>query len=214
MPFSANRRFSGSLFAGFVLLLAGCTTTRETNPQRTATEQLLISTAADHAVDQLHLKIPPDAKVFVDTTNFEGLDAKYAIGAIRERILQEGARLVDTKGAADMVIEIRSGALSVDQEEVLVGIPHFDIPIPLTGPLGIPEIALFKKAERRGVAKFAATAYTTRGSAPNDATGPQYGFSHDTDWVLLFFVSWTTDDLLPRQDRERAIDIEAPNFGD
>jgi hypothetical protein len=192
--------------------LAGCSTTRETNPQRTATEQLLISTAADHAAQQLILKIPPGSKVFVDTSNFEGLDSKYAIGTIRERILKQGAHLVDNKGAADLVVEIRSGALSVDQEQLLVGIPHFEIPIPLAGGLGIPEIALFKKAERRGVAKFAATAYNPQGGAGSEATGPEYGFSHDTDWVVLFFISWSTDDLIPKQDREKALSIERPDI--
>lgn len=195
----------------FAFLLGGCTTSRETNPARSATEQLLISTAADHAAARLSLQIPPQTKVYVDASNFEGTDSKYAIGAIRERIIKQGAQLVDSKGSADMVVEIRSGALSVDQSQTLVGLPHFQVPIPLAGGLGIPEIALFKKAERRGVAKFAATAYDTH-DGKVETTGTQFGFSHDTDWVLLFFFSWSTDDLFPNDTREKPLEIDTPNL--
>lgn len=204
-------RLGASAAIILALFLEGCTTTTETNPRRSATEELLISTAADHAADELTLKIPPGSKVFVDASNFEGLDSRYAIGAIRERILRQGGQLVDSKGAADMVVEIRSGALSVDKEETLVGIPHFQIPIPLSGGLGIPEIALFKKSERRGVAKFAATAHGANGGY-DGATGPQFGISHDTDWVLLFFFSWSTDDLFPKETREKPLSIERPDL--
>jgi len=39
-------------------LMAGCTTARSTAPLRTASEQLLISAAADRAAAQLSLGIP------------------------------------------------------------------------------------------------------------------------------------------------------------
>lgn len=195
-----------------LLLVAGCSTERETNPQRTATEQLLISTAADHAVDQLKLNIKPGTKVFVDASNFDGTDAKYAIGLIRDHILRAGGDLVTDRATSDTVVEIRSGALSVDKSETLVGIPHFDIPVPLTGAVGIPEIALFKKSEQSGVAKFAATSYSTRTGEAKALTGPQYGISHNTDWVVLFIFSWSTNDLVPEQDREKALDFEAPDL--
>ena len=193
-------------------LSAGCTTTRQTDPQRSATEQLLISTAADHAVDDINLDFAPGAKVFVDATNFEGTDSKYAIATLRDRILKLGGRLVADRGQADTVVEIRAGALSVDRSQTLVGIPQFDIPIPLAGPLGFPEIALFKKSERRGVAKFAATSFGAKEGEGQDSSGPRYGFSHDTHWVVLFFFSWTTNDLLPEADREKSLDVEKPDI--
>ncbi len=68
-----------------VLAMAGCTTTRESNPPRTATEQLLISAAVDRAVAGLHLDIPKGARVYVDASNFEGYDSKYAVGSIALR---------------------------------------------------------------------------------------------------------------------------------
>lgn len=194
-----------------IFLITGCTSSRETMPQRSATEQLLISTAADHAADAIKLDITSGTKVFVDASNFEGTDSKYAIGTLRDRILQLGGHLVSDRVLADTVVEIRSGALSVDQSETLVGIPQFDIPIPLAGPLGFPEIALFKKSERRGVAKFAATSYGIKEGESRGSSGPRFGFSHDTHWILLFFFSWSSSDLLPDEGNERGLDGIEPS---
>src|SRR5690348_11771929 len=94
-----------------VALLSGCNTGRETEPQRTATEQLLISTAADRAAAAMALELGPDRKCFLDATNFEGIDGKYAVAAIRTSLLKKGTRFVLDQKQADTIIEIRSGAL-------------------------------------------------------------------------------------------------------
>ncbi|MGE5538851.1 MAG: DUF6655 family protein [Gemmatimonas sp.] len=194
------------------LLLAACTTARETNPQRTATEQLLLSTAVDHAVENIRLDIAPGAKVYVDSSNFEGLDSRYAVGAMRDRILRLGGHIVTERAASDTVVEIRSGALSADQSKTLLGIPAFDIPVPLAKELSIPDISLFKKSLRQGVAKLAATSYRTSDGSLLDSTGPQYGFSHSTDYVVLFLFSWSTNDLKPDEGDERTLTVERPEL--
>ena len=61
-------RVTAHFFAlGVSLFLAGCTTQRATSPQRTATEELLISTAADRAAEKLADGIPTNIKVYLDT---------------------------------------------------------------------------------------------------------------------------------------------------
>ncbi len=177
--------------------LGGCASERDTQPARTANEQLLISTAADHAADQLKLQIPPGTKVFVDATNFEGYDSKYAVGTLRDRLAKDGAKLVADRSDADSVVELRSGALSVNQHGLLIGLPAVPIPIPLAGTVTTPEIALFKRTEEQGVAKFAATALDAKEGSLRDSAGPSYGFSHRTQFVLLLFFSWTRSDLVP-----------------
>lgn len=189
--------------------LAACSTRRESNPQRTATEQLLMSAAADRAAERVKLDIPPDAKVFVDAANFEGVDSKYAIAALRERLLRLGAGLAPDRDRADVVVEIRSGALSIDEKKILVGIPQFDVPIPLAGAVGVPEIALFKKSERKGVAKFAGVGYGAKDGKLTGASDPQYGYARETRWVFLLFFSWETSDFLPEAEQEPVFDLEA-----
>lgn len=179
------------------LILAACTSIRETLPARAATEQLLISAAADRAAEALAHFMPTDRSIFLDATNFEGNDGKYAIAAVRDSILRRGARLAAARDQAEVVVEIRSGALSVDKVNSLLGIPSIPLPIPLAGNLTTPEVALYKNDTAQGVAKFAATAYDGKTGALVVATGPQYGFSHRTEWTLLLFVSWITTDILP-----------------
>ncbi|HUC62451.1 MAG TPA: DUF6655 family protein [Alphaproteobacteria bacterium] len=200
------RRSAILLAAG--LGLSSCTTPRVSNPPRTATEELLISRAADHAADRLELGLPPGTKVFLDTSYFEGTDAKYAIGDIRDRLLKQGADLVPDRKDAEAVVEARAGALSIDDTTTLYGIPSFNIPIPLSGTgLTFPEIALFKKDQRRGVAKFALTGYGAKNGAFESAAGPVYGYSYRTHYVVLLFVSWTKSDLIPKGERfEKAIE--------
>jgi hypothetical protein len=173
---------------------------------------LLLSTAVDHAVENIRLDIAPGTKIFVDSSNFEGLDSRYAVGAIRDRVLRLGGRIVSERAASDSVIEIRSGALSADQSKTLLGIPAFDIPIPLAKEVSIPDISLFKKSLRQGVAKLAATIYRTSDGALIDSTGPQYGFSHSTDYVVLFLFSWSTDDLKP-EEANQPLAVEGPDLG-
>ncbi|HUN45534.1 MAG TPA: DUF6655 family protein [Stellaceae bacterium] len=179
------------------LTLTGCSTLRDTQPPRTANEQLLISTAADHAADQLSLQLPPNAKVFVDTSDFDAIDAKYAIGTLRDRLAKQGALLVADRKDADTVVELRSGALSINQRSMLIGLPAIPVPIPLAGTVTTPEIALYKKSEDEGVAKFAATALDAKQGRLAAYAGPSYGFSHRTHYVLLFFISWTREDIIP-----------------
>ena len=153
-----------SMFFSLAALLAlgACSTERETSPPRTATEELLVSTAADRAAEHLDVAIPKGSKVFVDASNFEGTDSKYAIAAIRDHVARCGGYLVADRKDADMALEIRTGALSIDEKSLLVGIPRFDVPIPLAGNFKFPEIALFKRAQQKGVAKFAATGIDAR----------------------------------------------------
>ena len=184
-----------------VAVLSGCTTARDTLPPRSATEQLLISNAADRAAAQLTVGLKPGVKVFPDSSGFEGYDSKYAIGAITEQVLLRGGRLLPDRKSADVVVAIRAGALSVDQNDTLVGIPSMNLPIPLAGTLTTPEFALFAKHQYRGVAKFAATAYDAETGKIIAASGPSFGFSHRTHWVVLFLIAWNTDDLLPKNDQ-------------
>lgn len=179
-----------------VLALGGCTTMRESQPQRTAREQLLISTAADRAAERLNLEIPAGTRLFVDATYMEGTDSKYALGAVRDRLLRNGARLVEKREQADAVVEVRAGALSIDEQQMLVGIPSWDVPVPLAGgAFKVPEVAFYKEKERVGVAKLAATSYAVADGKLIDSTGPQFGYAHETEKTVLLFLSWRTTDL-------------------
>ena len=197
------RTLPGAIAFVVLALVAGCTITRDTLPQRSATEQLMISAAADRAAAELTVKLKPDSKVFLDSTNFEGYDSKYAIGAITEQVLEHGARLMPERKDANVVVAIRSGALSINETNHLVGVPAISVPVPFAGTFTIPEMALFSRHQYQGVAKFAATAYDANTGEIIGTSGPRYGFSHRTHWVVLFLISWNSDDLIPKEQRDK-----------
>src|SRR5579871_3392892 len=187
------RKFAFALFS--LMALAGCSLDRDTEPPRTATEQLLISSAVDRAMQNFEVKMEPGTKVFMDNAYVEGIDTKYTMGAIRDRLLKAGARMVAKKDDADIVVEPRIGAQSIDQGGTLIGIPSFSIPVPLEStPVTTPEIALFKKQIDNGVSKFAMTGYDAKTGDYKFSVGPELGESHRTHWVVLLLISWTTED--------------------
>ena len=178
-----------------LLALAGCVTERNTQPPRTATEQLLISSAADRAANQLHLVLPPGTHVFVDTRNFAGADAKdndakYAAAVIEDRLLQQGVALMPDAKHADVIVALRAGALSIDDRKVLVGIPALGIPVPWTSTvIPTPEIALFGRDTEKGIAKFAATGYGARDGLPRARADAVAVDKREKKVVLVVFGS-------------------------
>lgn len=178
------------------VVLQGCSSTRSSTPQRTATEQILLSRAVDRAVQRLTISLPPGTAVYLDASRFEAYDRGYAVSAIRDRFLSGGVRMVDARGDADAVVEIRAGALSTDESEALVGIPSFSLPIPLAGDLDTPELALLKQKSRRGIAKIAFTAHWTSTGALADRADPAIGVSGYDDWKFLG-LGWHEGDVMP-----------------
>ena len=180
------------------LLLTGCVAERATSPARTATEQLLISTAADRAAEKLAEQIPGNIRVLLDTTYIDAPDGGYALLAIRDRFLRRGIALTNDKASADAILEVRAGALSTDEKITSLGTPQLSLPIipgiAAYNGFPVPAINLFKKADTRATAKFAATGYDPRTGKLVVATDPQYGYAQKTDWVVLLFFAWTNED--------------------
>jgi hypothetical protein len=190
-----------SVFAAF--FLGGCTTNKITEPPRAATEQLLLSTAVDHALQAAQaLQIFANRKVFLDATYFDSYDSKYAIGAIRDALSRAGARLQENATKSDLIIEARSGALSIDSSEAFFGIPKMPVPIPLAGTLETPELAFYKSHTERSVAKIALLAFARTSRAHVYSSGPQEGKAFDKSHCLLF-VSWIRTDLPEKQKDEK-----------
>jgi Family of unknown function (DUF6655) len=183
----------------FSLLLASCAAERATSPARTATEELLISSAADRAAEKLAEQIPVGLKVLLGTTSVASVDERYATAAIRDRFMRRGVILVEDKASADMVIEVRTGALSTDERSVSLGTPQIQLPaVPGVASTGIPvpSLSVFKRNQTRATAKFEAIGYDPKTGELVVATEPQYGHSEKVDWTLLFLLSWTRSDYL------------------
>src|SRR3546814_12726246 len=85
----------------FMLALGACSTLRESQPGRTATEQLIFSTAIERVCDKLAIEVPVGSKVFVDASYVEGTDSKYLVATLRDRILRHGGSLVAARDRSE-----------------------------------------------------------------------------------------------------------------
>jgi hypothetical protein len=193
---------TGTLFVSCLFLLGGCVTNRTTEPARTATEQLLLSTATDHALLSANFAAFANQKVFLDTNYFESYDAKYAIGTIRDALNRAGALLEDNVTNSDIIVEARSGALSIDSSVFLFGIPNMGVPVPLAGALQVPELAFYKSDKQRSTAKIALLAFVRKSGTHVYSSGPLDGKSYDKHYKLLF-VSWIRTDIPEKQKNKK-----------
>lgn len=177
------------------LLLVGCTTVRTTSATRSSQELLLISTAADRAAEALAAQVPSNITAFLDLSGFAAQDAAYGQAAIQDALLRHGVRLVSDRAKADAIILPRAGDLSTDERQTFFGIPA--LPTPLTAATGttLPALSLYRESEAKGIAKFAATIYDPRTGKLIVSTDPSYGFSHENEGVVLFFISWRKNDM-------------------
>ncbi|MFL3665230.1 MAG: DUF6655 family protein, partial [Verrucomicrobiota bacterium] len=119
-------------------LASGCVNKqRMTEPARSVGEQLLLSTAIDRALSELDMEAIgrlKGFKVYLSTTYLKALDQEYLIGSLRDLLFSSGVLLVDDVSLAQMVVEVRSGANSLDSAAVTAGIAEDQaLPNPVTG---------------------------------------------------------------------------------
>ena len=191
------RRFlmiSLSHWLSLVLLLglaAGCVNRqRMTEPVRSVGEQLLLSTAIDRALSELDVEAIgrlKGSKVFLSTAYLKTLDQEYLVGSLRDLLLSSGVLVVDDIEQAQMIVEVRSGANSLDSASVTAGIAEDQaLPNPVTGaPVALPELAFFKKDKSISLTKVALVAYHAGSREHIFSSGTLLGGAYDRHYQFL-----------------------------
>lgn len=162
----------------------------------------MLSTAADRALAASDLTLFANQRVFLDTSYFDSYDSKYAIGETRDALSRAGALLETNAKDADVIIEVRAGALSTDSADTLIGIPNTGLPIPLAGTVPIPELAFYKSEKQFAFAKIALLAYANQSRAHIYSSGPLAGKSYNKYHKVLF-ISWIFTDIPEKQTKPR-----------
>ena len=175
----------------FVCLCTGCVNKiRMTEPARSLAEELLMTTSIDRSLSSLD----PDAigrlkgfKVFIHDIYLKTLDQEYLIASLRDLLFSNGVLIVDDIKDAQMIVEVRSGANSLDNSTATLGISEDQsLPNPVTGaPIALPEIAFYKKENNYAATKIAIIAYQAKSREHVFSSGTLLGGAHDKHFQLL-----------------------------
>jgi len=164
-----------------------------TEPIRSVGEQLLFSTAIDRALLELDLEAIgrlKGFKVYLSTDYLDTLDQKYLVGSLRDLLLSSGVLVVDDIAQAQMIVEVRSGANSIDSASVTAGIAEDQaLPNPVTGaPVALPELAFFKKQNSVSLTKVALVAYHADSREHIFSSGTLLGGAYDRQYQFLGLI--------------------------
>ncbi|MGB1789077.1 MAG: DUF6655 family protein [Limisphaerales bacterium] len=182
---------------GLSLLLVfttGCVNKlRMTEPSRSLGEQLLVSTSIDRSLSELdeeaigRLK---GFKVFISSEYLKTLDQEYLVGSLRDLFLSNGVLVVDAAEEAQMIVEVRSGANSLDSSTATLGIAEDQaLPNPVTGaPVALPEISFFKRENNFAVSKVALVAYQAKSREHIFSSGTLLGGAYDRHFQFLGMI--------------------------
>lgn len=178
--------------------LAACATATETHPNRTATEQLLVSRAVERAAAEFSMALPSKARVYLDASAFRGEGSDYAASAVREALLAQGNPIATSRGDADVVVEVRLGALSIDKTQRVVGIPRLTVPVSSNfSTVTVPELSAYARRDRTGVAEFSAFAYEAATGRPI-ALGARFsGTAKIRSHTMFMVFSWGDLEVRP-----------------
>ncbi len=146
--------------------LVGCGTTKFSDTGRTATEQLLISSAMEDLVDEYDYSRLSGLKLFVKAAN-SATDSDYLKSLIRQQLAANGAFVKDKEDDADYIVEVAPGTVGTNRYELMYGIPETTVPAigSLTTATSIPEFALIKRTDQKAQVKLVMWAYNkTTGS--------------------------------------------------
>lgn len=166
--------------------LVGCGTTKFSDTSRTATEQLLISSAMEDLVDQYDYSRLAGLKVFVKSANTT-TDGDYLKSLVRQQLAANGAFVKDAEDAADYIVEVAPGAVGTNRYELMYGIPETKIPAigAMTTGTSIPEFALIKRSDQKASVKLRIWAYNKTTGAIIWQSGVNTTSSHIRDsWIF------------------------------
>jgi hypothetical protein len=188
-----------------LIVLSGCATQRVTNPERTATEQFLLSQAVTEAVGPLGFELLHGRRVYVDDRFFGAPEKVFVLGELRARLLLAGVQIAQTEPLAEIILEVRSAGIGIDRYDSLLGIPSFGAPgaatsaasgVPTFG-LITPELAIVKETKQVSFASIAYVAYWADTGEVAASSGPFVGRAYRDDWWLFGFGPRTIGTVPP-----------------
>src|SRR5262245_56110998 len=169
------------LLLGLVVATGGCTSTKQSNTARTATEQLLISNAVDQSLNKIDFTPLAGTSVFVEEKYLDCVDKGYIVGSIRHKLLQARATIAAKAEDATAVMEVRSGGVGTDVASSFLGVPGFTMPCMIT----IPDIKIVNRDRQKAVAKIGLVVYDAKSKTELGEGGVSLAQSDETNTYVM-----------------------------
>ncbi len=171
---------------GCFLAVAGCTSASSSNTARTGTEQLLVSNAVDLALSKVDFEAFGGRNIFIEEKYLDCVDKNYVLSSVRHRVLMQGSQLVAKPEEAEVVLELRSGAVGTNTSNSFLGIPQIQIP----GLFATPEIKFVNRVNQTGLAKIGLVAYDAKSHQVLGDGGVSLAKSDENNWYVLGIGPW------------------------
>lgn len=144
-----------------VVALLGCGTTKWSDTGRTATEQLLISSAMDSVLDDFDFSPLSGRKVFIKDEGVASTDKGYLLSLLRQQLAANGVFIQEKKDDAEYILEVSTGAVGTNRYDLMYGVPETSVPAVLTlgTATSIPEIPFVKRTDQKAQIKLTMWAY-------------------------------------------------------
>jgi hypothetical protein len=187
------------------LVLCGCASQRVTNPERTATEQFLLSKAVAEAVEPLSFALLHGRRVYLDDRFFGAPEKVFVIGEVRAKLLLSGVQVAADRKEAEIVLEVRSAGVGIDRYDNIIGIPSIGAPaaatsaaasVPTAG-IVTPEVAFVKEIKQMSFASVSYIAYWADTGEVVATSGPSLGTAWRDDWWIFGFGPRTVGTIPP-----------------
>ncbi|MFC1706191.1 DUF6655 family protein [Planctomycetota bacterium] len=161
------------------VIASGCIgDVRKTTTDRTATEQLLISTAAERAVARIDAEKLKGRTVYVDVDRLECIDRGYVVSAFCEIMGLAGAHVLRNPDKADVIVEARSGVLNAYKGTWNLWFPVVIILNAAGEPEESPKVLEIGYGLREGWARIQAFAYERETGKFLFGWGDGWGYAH------------------------------------
>jgi hypothetical protein len=183
-----------------VLLLAhvgsGCIYTRNvTDTPRSATEQLLVSTAIERALDRLELPDVAGKNVSVDVVSLAREDEATFLKSVAIVYLRRAQATIVEPDEADLRLLLRADTLGTVSRQFVFGIPPVPIPDAAFTVPGLPFVSSLKQ---RGYAKLRLVTTDQSGNLLAESAPSMQRATFDV-FRFLFFSRYS-DDIYPDED--------------
>ena len=169
-----------------IMAVCGCTSTSTSNTARTATEQMLVSNAVDQSLSKVDFQAFGHRKVFVEEKYLDCVDKNYVLSSVRHRVLLQGGQIAPKAEEADVILEVRSGAIGTSSSNSFLGIPQISMP----GLFAIPEVKLINRVNQVGMAKIGLVAFDAKTHEVLGDGGMSLAKSDDNNWYVFGIGPW------------------------